>query len=165
MELSKRWEIAANVAVVCLCLMMMSVIAWKIVLPQRPAAAANKPPIGKALQLPGVDWNGSDQTVVLALSTQCRFCSESAPFYRALAEAGKAKNVRVIALFPQTQNEARQFFKDLGVPIQDVWQGSLATIFVNSTPTLLIVTRAGVVTQGWIGKLPEASEAEVLGKL
>ncbi len=165
MEMSKRWEIAANVAVVCLCLMMMSVIAWKFVLPHRPAAAANKPPIGKVLQVPGVVWNGSAKTVLLALSSQCRFCSESAPFYRKLAEVSKDKNVRVIALFPQTQNEARQYFKDLGVPIHEVWQGSLATVFVKSTPTLLIVNRTGVVTEGWIGKLPEALQTEVIGKL
>jgi len=165
MEQSKRWEIAANAAVVCLCLMMMSVIAWKFVLPQRPAAAANKPPIGKILQVPGVDWNGSDKTVVLALSTQCRFCTESAPFYRVLAEAGKAKNVRVVALFPQTQIEALNYFQALEVPIHEVWQGSLDSILVRSTPTLLIVNRTGVVTEGWVGKLPEALQSEVIGKL
>ncbi len=165
MDSSKRWEVAANVAVVCLCLMMMSVIAWKFVLPHRPAAAANKPPIGKVLQVPGVDWNGGEKTVVLALSTQCHFCSESAPFYRKLAEASKAKNVRVFALFPQSQDEARQYFKDLGVSIQEIRQGPLANIFVSSTPTLLIVNRTGVVTEGWIGKLPESLQNEVIGKL
>lgn len=165
MDSSKRWEIAANVAVVCLCLTMMSIIAWRFVLPQRPAAATSKPPIGKVLQVPGVDWSGSDKTVVLALSTQCRFCSESAPFYRMLAEAAKAKNVRLIAVFPQERIEALNYFHALGIPIREVLQGPLANIFVSSTPTLLIVNRTGVVTEGWIGKLPESLQQEVIGKL
>src|SRR5436190_19578106 len=40
------------------------------------------PAEGTQITLPDVDWGGSNQTILLALSNQCHFCSESAPFYQ-----------------------------------------------------------------------------------
>lgn len=44
---------------------------------------------GSVLSLPGVDWSRDRRTVVLAISSHCRYCSESALFTaNSLAAAG-----------------------------------------------------------------------------
>src|SRR5437899_30573 len=42
------------------------------------------PAEGSDVSLPGINWSESNETVVLALSNKCHFCTESAPFYQRL---------------------------------------------------------------------------------
>jgi hypothetical protein len=165
MDFSKRLEVAANLAIICLCLIVATVIAWKIAQPYGTPDTGHKPRTGETLELSGADWSRSEKTVVLAVSTRCHFCSESAPFYRVLVEATKAKNIRIIAIFPQPPSHGIHYLRELGVAVQEVWQAPLSTIHVSATPTLIIVNRKGLVTDAWVGKLPEAMQAEVISKL
>ena len=52
--------------------------------------------------LPRYDWNAHDRTLVLALKDGCRFCEESIPFYRKLAELERSNQIdaHLIAVFP-----------------------------------------------------------------
>lgn len=45
---------------------------------------ASNPVVGNHLQISGIDWNRSKQSVVIAMNTKCAFCSASAEFYRQL---------------------------------------------------------------------------------
>src|SRR5215813_9898344 len=45
-------------------------------------APPRTPEEGTQLSVPGVSWGDSNQTIVLALSDKCHYCSESAPFYQ-----------------------------------------------------------------------------------
>ncbi len=45
--------------------------------------------------LPAYDWKAHDRTLVLALRNGCRFCEESIPFYRKLAEMEKSNQTEL----------------------------------------------------------------------
>ncbi len=164
----KRVELLANLAIVLVALLLGVVLVKRYLWPAapQPTAIENvqiKP--GTKLLLPGMEWNKGDRTLLLVLSTTCRFCTESAPFYQRLARE-KAKNgsVNLVAVLPQSVGESQKYLNDLGVSVDDIKQAQLAALPVRVTPTLIIVDRTGSVTESWIGKLPAEKEIEVLNR-
>ena len=124
------------------------------------------PEEGSQLSVPGVTWSDSNQTVVLALSEKCRYCSESAPFYQRLArEFSKRSDVRMVAVFPHKADAGKKYLDELGVPVGQVIQASLDSLQVRGTPTLVIVDKNGTVTRSWVGKLSSERESEVLSRI
>ncbi len=74
-------------------------------------------PVGKTVPLENVNWHENQRTLVLYISTTCRYCNESAAFYRSLlAKAGR--NAKFIAVLPQTVTEARQHLKSQELNIE-----------------------------------------------
>lgn len=133
----------------------------------RPAGAAPTGPAeGTQISVPGITWSESDETVLLALSNKCHFCTESAPFYQKLThELTDRKNVRVVAVFPQDVSEGKKYLDGLNVPITRVAQATLDSIGVRGTPTLVIVDKTGTVKQSWVGRLTAERESEVLSRV
>lgn len=124
------------------------------------------PEQGTQLSVPGVSWGDSKQTVVLALSEKCRYCSESAPFYQRLArDLSNRNDIRLVAVFPRDAGAGKKYLDDLGVPVGQVVQASLDSLQVRGTPTLVIVDKNGTVTQSWVGKLGPERESEVLSRI
>ncbi|MCI0662212.1 MAG: hypothetical protein L0220_14170 [Acidobacteria bacterium] len=122
--------------------------------------------VGKAISLPDTDWKINNQTLILVLSTGCRYCTESAPFYKQLAQQrAKQSNIQLIAVLPQPVDAGRIYLSDLGIAVDDVKQTPPNSLGVRGTPTLLLVNKEGIVTNAWEGKLPSSQEAEVLGLL
>lgn len=103
--------------------------------------------------------------MVLAISTTCHFCNESAPFYDELVSQCKQQHVRTIAVLPQPTVEAESYLKDKGIAVDEVRQAILSGLRINGTPTLLLVDGGGIVRSVWIGKLESSGEKEVLAKL
>lgn len=133
----------------------------------RPAAKPpQESPVGKSVPLENVDWKENKKTLVLYISTTCRFCNESSPFYKRLVEKyADGKNVKLVAVLPQSVDEAKKHLTDLGVGINDVRNARLTSIGVSATPTLLLVNESGVISEYWRGKLTEDREKEVFSKL
>jgi peroxiredoxin len=130
------------------------------------ATAKPGPAEGTQVSLQGVSWGQSNKSVVLALSDQCHFCTESAPFYQKLTtELAQRRDVQVIAVFPQQVGDGKQYLGKLGVPISDVRQAAFDSLGVRGTPTLMIVDRNGKVEQSWVGRLSPDKESEVLARL
>ena len=118
------------------------------------------------LHISGIDWADADQTVLLALSKECKYCSGTAEFYRRLA-AGIATqtNMRLVAVFSEKDSEAEAYLKRLEVPIRELRHVSFASLGIKSVPTLAIVDRNGVVSYMWVGKLPPLQEKGFMSKL
>jgi hypothetical protein len=161
----KKVELLANVAIIIIALLLGAVLVKRYLMPtvpNGPPAVAQIQP-GTKVNLPGVDWGKSEQTLVLALSDGCRFCSESAGFYQRLAkEKASAGGLRLIAVLPQEVGQGQIYLSKLGVPVDEVRQATLGAIGVSGTPTLLLVDNKGAVKQSWLGKLAPDKEAEVL---
>ena len=173
----KKVEVLANVAVVITAVLLSSVLIKKYYLPPREtktvesklpsvfasASAPKRPAIkpGTQISLSGVDWRKTDRTILLALSTQCRFCTESASFYQELLQK-KSKDVQVVAVLPQSVEDGRKYLDKLGVPVREVVQARLATLGVSGTPTLMLIDNNGVVQKSWIGKLSDGDAQSVL---
>jgi len=51
-------------------------------------------------RLSGVNWNRNGGTLILALSTHCHFCTESAPFFRQI-RGSAGKNVKLVGVLPE----------------------------------------------------------------
>lgn len=161
-------EMAANVAIVIVGIVLGVVLVKNNLLQSPPAMAA--PPAGIApgtkLDLPGVDWQANERTLVLALSTGCRFCTESAPFYKRLAqEKPNLKNIRLVAVFPEPVEQSRKYLSDLGVTVDEVRQGRLDSLGVVGTPTLIVADANGAVAGSLRGKLSSDKENELLAQL
>jgi hypothetical protein len=167
-NVSKKVEVAANVAILVVALLLGVVLVKRYLLPSPPPgpqrAEGLKP--GEKLALADVDWGRSRKTLVLVLSTNCHFCTESAPFYQRLArEQSGRDDVRLMAVLPQSVEESRRYLDTNGVAISEVRQERPGEIRVPGTPALIIVDSAGAVVESWVGKLPPEKEEEVLKRL
>lgn len=165
----KRIELVANLAIIAVAILLGVVLVRNYLLPRFQApqrAAATSIPPGTRLSMPGVDWKANGRTVVLALSTGCHFCTESAPFYQRVAhERAKAGNIRLVAVFPEPVSEGQKYLSNLGVAVDEVRQARLDSIGVAGTPTLILADNQGAVIESWLGRLPNEKESEFLGRL
>jgi thiol-disulfide isomerase/thioredoxin len=176
----KKLEVLANVAVLITSVVLCSVLVKKYFFPATkpeaivepvaspsPAASASRRAsiqAGTKISLPGIDWTKSNCTVVLALSTTCHFCSESAPFYQKLQQQ-KPDGVRLVAVFAQPVEDGRDYLKQLGVSVSEVVQSPLGSVGVSGTPTLLLIDDEGSVTDSWVGKLSDSEAAKVFAQI
>lgn len=176
----KKLEVLANIAVIITSVVLCTVLAKRYLFsPTKQTATQTieqtRPPSpntqqrpsiqpGTKISLPGIDWSKSTRTVVLALSTTCHFCSESAPFYQKLQQQ-KPNGVRLVAVFPQSVENSRNYLNKLGVSVSDVVQSSLSSVGVSGTPTLLLINNEGSVTDSWVGKLSDSEAARVSARI
>lgn len=166
-NLSKRIEVVANIAIIVVALILGGVLVKKYLLPGEQAASRPAPQIqpGTQLSLAGVDWAKSEQTLLLVLSDNCRYCTNSADFYKRIVQQKTERGgPRLIAVLPQEQEKGKAYLDKLGVAVDEVKQAELDTVGVQGTPTLILVDKAGKVAGSWVGQLPAAQEAEVLGR-
>jgi len=162
--LEKRLEISVNVAILCAFLMVAALAGQRFWL-ARSADRLSGPEIGAKVSLAGVDWTKSGRTLVLALSTTCHFCSESAEFYERLVPEATNHGVPIVAVLPQPTAEGRSYLDGLGLHVQDVIQTPLTAVDVVGTPTLLVIDRTGKISKAWVGKLAPKQEGQVLASL
>lgn len=156
-------DIAVNVAILGVCI-LIGIIGVKKFLLNDAHAAIQIPQKGLKIELAGVNWSRADRTLVLALNTQCHYCNDSADFYRRLAPAAASAGVPVVAVFPQSSDEARAHWSGQDLPLTGVEfiQAPPGRLPVSGTPTLLMVDRKGVILRAWTGKQPASGEAEIL---
>jgi thiol-disulfide isomerase/thioredoxin len=166
---SKKIEVAANLAIIVTSI-LIGVVAVRNYIVTKPAstdaahvATNDQTQLGRKLSLPDVDWQKNGQTLLLALSSTCHFCTESAPFYKRLAQ--ERGNTRLIAVMPQNAKDGERYLHELGVAVDEVKQTQFDLLQIKGTPTLILVNSEGVVTNSWIGKLPDNLEIEVLSRL
>ena len=166
--LHKRVELLANIAIIAVAVLLGAVLVHRYLLTPAPPDAAEQEQIkpGTKLSLPGVEWGAKRRTLLLALSTDCRYCTESAPFYQRLAEEkAKRGDLGILAVLPQTIDESMRYLGEHGIKVDAVRQAAPNAINVRGTPTLIMVDQTGSVVESWVGKLPPQKEAEVLSRL
>ena len=165
---TQKVEFLANIAIIVAAVLLSFVLIKSYLLPDRSKDGPRdmRVPVGSKVSLPGVDWSGNKQTLLVVLQKGCHYCSESAPFYQRLTRemAGRG-NIHLIAVLPQTIDESKKYLDELGVAIEDVKQAALDSIGVGGTPTLILVNNQGVVMNAWVGKLSADNEAGVLRQL
>jgi hypothetical protein len=79
-NLHKRIELFSNIGIIVVAILLGIVLVNRYLLPTSPnSETMERPEIkpGMKLSLPGVDWNRGDRTLLIVLSTNCRFCSTS----------------------------------------------------------------------------------------
>lgn len=165
---SNRIHQLTNIAIVLVVLMIGVVIARNYLRSPRPIPEVRdyRVAAGTRVYLPGIDWAANGQTLVLVLREDCRYCTESAPFYRQLAkEATVNSKVRLLAVLPQDVVEGKQYLNSLDLPIAEVRQAKLDALGVQGTPTLILVNGDGLVLESWAGRLPPEQEKAVMKRI
>lgn len=179
----KRLEIGANVSIIFVAL-LAGIVLLSSLLPHSstnatlahwdpllqtdaaPKALTSPLAVGNYVSLPGVHLPSDAKSLLLVLSTQCHFCSESGPFYRSISKiAAKRGGLRLIAAFPQEVTDGQRYLHDMGIRVDEVVQARLSTIGVSGTPTLILIDNKGKVQRFWLGRLPPEMEATVLDAL
>ena len=166
-RLLKRIELIANVSIIVVAIVICAALARRF-LSKPPAQQSDASGIvaGTKINLPDEDWAKNGKTLLLALSTNCKYWLANASFYQRLAStATSSKNTKLVAVLPQGTEQSREYLSGLKVAIEDVKQASPVSLGVRVTPTLILVNSAGIVTNSWVGQLPPDKETEVLAQL
>ena len=157
---AKKIEATANIAII------VAAVVFTLVAVRHFRGGSNQQAprisVGAKFGLQGMKWQDNNKNLVLGLSTNCHYCSESAGFYRELVQQCKQEHVRTVAVFPQETTAAEAYLKSEGVQVDEIRQAQLPDIGIGGTPTLLLINNAGVVKDVWVGKLPDSAEKEVL---
>lgn len=166
-RLLRRIELVANVCIIAVALVICVALVKRFLL-KAPLTQSDVPGVaaGTKVTLPDVDWGRNGRTLLLVLSTGCKFCSASAPFYQHLvSNVGSQRGLKLIAVLPQNVEQGGEYLKSLNVMIDDVRQASPTALGARATPTLILVNDAGLVTDSWVGQLSPDKEAEVFARL
>lgn len=155
-----------NIAILLAALVLSGLLVRKFYLNPAPQDQKNQLTTSATLRIEGIRWADSDRTVLLALSKDCKYCSQSAQFYRRLA-AGIASqtNTRLVAVFPERESEADAYLRQLEIPIRELRYVSLPALGINNVPTLVVLDQNGVVTDMWTGKLSPLREKGLMAAL
>jgi thioredoxin-related protein len=159
----RRIELIANFCVIAAALLLIFTVV-RFALRQRSSQPPPKAAIAKGAQLhvPGLNWSAT-QTLVLVLSTECKYCTASALFYRRLVnQAAGSATTKIVAVLPQSPEEAKQYLDQLNLRIDYTYQVSASSLGIRGTPTLILVDGKGVVIESWEGQLPPFAEREVV---
>src|SRR5205814_10521239 len=122
-NVSKKIEVVANIAIIVVAVILGGILVRQYYFANnrdvRSANADPRIPTGTRILLPDIDWAGNGQTLLLFLSTDRHFCSESAPFYQRLVHAviGR-RDIRLVAVLPQEVNKSQEYLKELGLSIE-----------------------------------------------
>lgn len=162
----QKIELTANILIIVVALALGGVLIQKYFFPASPTAPERKSPVvGNKISDIDFDWSKSGKNVLLVLSKGCRYCTESADFYKKLIKQSEGKNVKITALLPQAKEEAEKYLTELGISGIEVKQTQLDALNVSGTPTIIVADDKGVISNVWKGKLQVEKESEVFNKL
>jgi hypothetical protein len=154
-------EVSANVGIIVVAvILIVNFVSSKL----RNKPDFEKPTAGSKVSLSGVKWEDGP-TLVLALQRGCKYCDESAGFYRRLWQQRSGSQPRMIAALPGDKAEVAKYLEELNVLVDGTVNVSLSDIHVAATPTLFLVDRSGRVSDVWVGKLDLSKESEVIQRV
>jgi peroxiredoxin len=164
-NLRSNIELGAQILIALAVVIAAGVLVKRSIFPRQPSPE-NRPRInaGEKLNVPNVDWAQNKKSLVFFLKKDCSFCTSSAPFYRQLLEEAAKRQVKSLAILPDSDQEAREYIAYLKLPIDTVQTGSLEPYKITGTPTVLFVDRQGIVRNVWFGAARER-EKEMRDKL
>lgn len=165
LKFTKQLETITNFAIILAVIMLGYFFVQKYFLSKNSQSPSTEIAKGTKISLSGIDWQANQKTVLLALQKDCQFCSESMSFYKVLVEKSKGKDIKLVAVFPDSSEDGLQYLKENGVDIQEVRQAGKDEFNIKGTPTLILVNNKGEVENSWIGKLPSGKENEVMDNL
>jgi thioredoxin-related protein len=170
-------DVTANVAVIGTCLILCIILLVQFVDVRRATQAAldAQPPVlaaGTILEsVKELTFSGSELTVLVGLSSTCRYCDESMPAFRRLNERVRSQQpdrVRVFAIAAQARETLTEYlWKNSLTAFQPIKleQGSKLGPLVRRTPSVVLVNRQGTVLASWPGLMTTTRLVEVIEHL
>lgn len=162
-------ERIGNVVFILMCIAVTAVGIERL-FGAAPAPPAAPPPIASGARLSlhaSLRPGGAPAALVIAVSTNCQYCTASMPFYRRLAElpAVREGRLRLGIVGIQPPDQIREYFAQHGLSVPVVVHLSEAGVPLQATPTLLVINGEGAVTRSWAGRLRTDEEDAVLSEI
>src|SRR5262245_60201403 len=105
-KIYQKIELMVNILIIVVAALLVGILIQKYFFSGSPMVSGIKSPIiGAKVQIADIDWPKSNKNVLLVLSKGCRYCTESAEFYKKLIQQTQGKNVQITAVLPQAKEE------------------------------------------------------------
>ncbi|CAN5861654.1 hypothetical protein BH18ACI5_BH18ACI5_11990 [soil metagenome] len=155
-----RLEKVTNLVTIVTCVALLATLGYRTFYQPGPQIrrAVAPFPAGRTMEpIEGLRYSSQGgRAVLIFVSSHCRFCSESMPFYRHLADQG----VHIVVVGTESVETLQAYAKDNALSSEVVSVKSMAP--VEATPTLAILADDRTVLFSWRGKLPEKQEREAI---
>ena len=150
-------ELGINIVVAIAIVIVAAAVVKRYVFSPSPVSSPRITK-GERLDVPNVDWEQNEKTLVFFLIKDCPYCQSIAPLYRQLIADASERNVKVLAILPNSMKEAREYVQLLELPIANVQTGSLASYKIPGAPSVLFVDKEGIVKSAWLGAMPDREQ-------
>ena len=104
-------------------------------------------------QVEGFRYSDAPKTLLLFVSTQCRFCTESMPFYKRLSTGKGRGTFQFVVVGAEPVNTLREYIGDFAVEPDRIITVSRGLFEVSATPTAIVADGTGRVRGYWRGLL------------
>jgi hypothetical protein len=91
-QITKKVEMFISISILVLSVFVSELLIHKYIFSSSNPPAPNKT-TNKQITLSDINWSEQSKTLIVALDIDCRFCNESAPFYKHLIESVKGKTL------------------------------------------------------------------------
>jgi hypothetical protein len=110
-------EVTTNIAVLVATIMLVAVFVRSYFAPnpiKQVAAAGKLAPDTAIGEIKDLDLADAPRTFMMVLSTGCKYCIQSAPFYKTLSAMrdSLAGRTRIVAIFPQGEQDVKAFLQE-----------------------------------------------------
>jgi hypothetical protein len=100
-------------------------------------------------------------SLVLVSSPTCKYCVESGPFHKQLANTALGSGIPFYAIIPR-RADAVEYIATAGLSGATLMEWSDLGGHVEGTPTLVAVDRHGIARKVWVGKIDSTLEKSVI---
>jgi len=104
-------------------------------------------------------------TIRLALATDCKYCEESALFYRTLLATRSVAKFHAVAVFSEPLTLATAYLHSRNISVDEVKQADLRSLGIVGTPEISILDRDGRVLKTWKGMATAKVQWEIAAAL
>jgi hypothetical protein len=166
-------DLSATVLSVVTCLAVCWLLAVDI--SQRRARSAGVSSdvleIGSVVSDPNLSFGSTELTLLVGLSSSCRFCTESMPALRLLsdyAERRGGEHMRVLAVGYEPAPVLARYLEENGLTTfrsMGIDREAAIAPVAKRTPSLVAVDRGGKVLASWSGRMTTAQMDQVLVRL
>ncbi len=167
-----RWrstlDIVTTVVTLATCIFVVALIAQQRF--GRPAPASPKLAAGAVLEPTAeIGFGSSDVTILVGISSTCRFCDESMPAFRQLNKYVQSRSsMRVLAVALEPIETLRTYLARSGLTAFQPFtidRGAPVSVVAAVTPQVVAVNRDGTVLEAWAGKITEDQLNNFVGRL
>lgn len=142
--------VTVTCAIACVALVRSLRTTERAFVPPHPPEYA----LGDALPaLDSVDYARHRRTMLVFVSTTCRFCDESVPFYKTLSSLPGRGDLQFVLVGGEGQAQLAQWAAQHQLRIDVIVTIRPGTLKVSGTPTLILASETGHVVGQWMGAL------------
>lgn len=164
-NMREKLETVANISVISIAVLIGVVTIQNYFIRATAKPFSSKIAEGTKVELPNVNWEENEKTLVLYLRKGCKYCTESMPLYKKIARQYSNKKIQFLVVSRESEDVTKSYLNEHKVDFTEVRQASLESIGALGTPTLILVNQKGEVANSWLGKLNPERERDLLSKL